>query len=144
MSETHAIHIMEALARRDIAFVQRNAAADATASGGILPGTIPLNAALGVMGALWAAFSNFHLEVTSVRTQDDEVRVEFMWGGIHDHTLNLPVPGLNAIEPTNKSAWVPDVFVYRFVDSKLAAVRVDSPVQGGIPGVLAQLGVVPT
>ena len=38
---------------------------------------------------------------------------------------------------------VPDVFVFRFVDDKIASVRVESPAKGGVLGMLQQLGVLP-
>lgn len=140
MSETLAIQTMEALARRDLAFVLQLASADATASGGVLPGTIPLRDAMQVMGALWAALPDFRVEIIKVNTVGDEVAVDFMWGGTHNSALNLP--GAASIPATGKAVWVADRFALRFGEGTLEAVRVESPAAGGIPGMLAQIGAV--
>lgn len=142
MSEILAIRVMEKLARRD-PNVFPLAQPTATASGGVLPGVIPLSEAMRVMDALWSALSDFNIEINRVHDSDGEIRVEFTWCGTQTATLDLPVPGVNPIAPTNKVVKVPDVFVFRFVDDKIASVRVESPAKGGVLGMLQQLGVLP-
>ncbi len=142
MSETLAIQVMEALPRRDPA-VMNYAQPDATASGGLLPGILPLGAATSVVWAFAEAMSDFRIQIDQIMTVGEAVRVEFTWGGTHDHPLNLPMLGLAPIAPTAKQAWAPEVFVFRFRDGKVSQVRVESPGNGGIPGVLQQLGVTP-
>ena len=142
MSEILAIRVMEALARRDPAVLQL-AQPDATASGGVLPGVIPLSDAMNVMDALWDALSDFNIEIDRVHAADGDVRVEFTWSGTHTTTLHLPIPSMSPIPSTGKLVKVADVFVFRFIDDKIASVWVQSPIKGGIPGMLQQLGVVP-
>ncbi len=142
MSETLAIKVMEALPRRDPA-VMNYAQPDATASGGLLPGILPLGAATSVVWALAEAMSDFRIQIDKIMTVGDAVRIEFAWGGTHDQTLNLSMLGLAPVTPTGKYAWAQEVFIFRFRDNKVSQVRVESPMDGGIPSVLQQLGVMP-
>ncbi|MBL8134547.1 MAG: nuclear transport factor 2 family protein [Anaerolineae bacterium] len=137
MSEMLARKIIEGLARKDSATPA--ATADATASGGMLPGVIPLAGAMQVMQALWAAFDDWGMDIIRTSTRGSEVAVEFMWGGTHTHALNLP--GAPSIPATGKVVWVPDVFIFTIVNERMRSIRVASPLNGGIPGMLAQLGV---
>ena len=141
MSEALAIQIMEGLARKDADFLTSIATKSAVVSGGIFPASLPLGDAMNVMKALWAALPDFHIEVTAVENRADAVAVTFMWGGTQ--TGSLAVPGANPlIPPSGKPVWVADVFVMRFVDDKLVALRINSPDDGGIPAMLAQIGAV--
>jgi hypothetical protein len=143
MSAQIAVQVMEALGKKDIPLALSYATPDATASGGVLPGDIPLGAALQVMGALYGGISDFRFEIQEMQETGDTVSVHFRWGGTHDSMLWLNVAGLPDIPPTGKPIWVNDVFVFTFTNEKVRAVRVDSPAEGGIPGALAQVGAVP-
>lgn len=142
MSETIALLVMEALSRRDPSQIKALSNDDAIASGGVLPRAIPLGDAVQIMDALWTALSDFHVEITKVETKGAEVTVEFMWGGIHDGTLHLPIPGATPISPTRKTVWVSEVFCFTVENDKINTLHVESPVGGGIPGMMAQLGLV--
>jgi hypothetical protein len=139
MSETRAVQTMEALSKRDAQFVQNNLWENATASGGVFPISVPMAVAMTVMSSLWTAFPDFHIEISTVETLGDESAVAFMWGGTNTGWLELP--DATPIPPTGKSVWVRDEFVFRFEGEKIKSVRIASPDGGGIPGLLAQLGV---
>lgn len=143
MSALVAVKIMEAIGKKDVPLTLHYATSDATAHGGILPGQLPLVAALQVMGALYGAISDFKVLIQNIEEHGNSVSVEFQWGGMHDGTLNLSGAGLPMIPATGKPIWVNDLFIFTFNGDKVVAVTVDSPVGGGIPGTLAQVGAVP-
>lgn len=138
MSEMLVRKIMEGLARKDSATPA--AASDATASGGILPGVIPLAGAMQIMQALWSAFDDWGMDIIRTSARGNEIAVEFMWGGTHTHTLSLP--GTPSIPASGKMVWVPDVFIFTILNDKMRSIRIASPTNGGIPGMLAQLGII--
>lgn len=143
MSALLAVKIMEAIGQKNIPLTLSYATHDATANGGILPQEIPLVAALQVMGGLYGGISDFNVVIQNIEEQGNTVAVEFQWGGTHDGALNLTPAGLPMIPPTGKPIWVDDLFIFTFTGNKISAVKVDSPIGGGIPGALAQVNVVP-
>lgn len=51
------------------------------------------------------------------------------------------MPGMPSIPPTGKKVWVKDTYIVTVEGDKISRMEVDSPVDGGIPAALAQLGV---
>lgn len=117
------------------------ATADAVASGGVLPHPMPLMESMGVVGALSTAMPDFKFDIERVTVNGNEATVEVKWGGTNSGPLDLRLPGMPAALPTGKRVSVRDAFVITVHDDKVSHVQVDSPAGGGIPGALAQLGV---
>lgn len=115
---------------------------DAMASGGILPKPLPAMEAFGLVGALKAAFPDIKYEPLQVTVNGDKARVKFQMTGTQTGALSLPMPGLPpSIPPSGKKVKVEDIFVVTVQGEKISHLEVDSPADGGIPAILAQLGV---
>jgi hypothetical protein len=62
-------------------------------------------------------------------------------GGSHTGPLSLPMPGFPTLPGTGKKVSVKDAYLVTVQGDKVSHLRVDSPADGGIPAILAQLGV---
>jgi predicted ester cyclase len=115
--------------------------ADAMASGGVLPQPIPVMEAMKVMDGLTTAFPDLKFEIQQVSVNGNQATVKAMWSGTHTGTLSLPMPGMPGIPPTGKKVSVKDAYTVTVQGDKVSHMRVESPVDGGIPAALVQLGV---
>ena len=113
----------------------------AMASGGVLPMPMPAMEAFGMVGALNTAFPDLKFDVRDVKVNGNEATVKAQVSGTNTGAVNLPMPGMPSIPATGKKVSVPDAFVVTVDGDKVSAMRVDSPAGGGVPGMLAQLGV---
>lgn len=114
---------------------------DAVASGGVLPQPIPAMEAVNLLGGLTTAFPDLKFEVQQVTVNGNQATVNAQWGGTNTGSLSLPMPGMPSIPPTGKKVWVKDTYIVTVEGDKISRMEVDSPVDGGIPAALAQLGV---
>jgi predicted ester cyclase len=115
--------------------------ADAMASGGVLPQPIPVMEAMKVMSGLTTAFPDVKFDVQQVTVNGNQATVKATWSGTNTGPLSLPMPGMATIPPTGKKVSVKDAYVITVQGDKVSHMKVDSPADGGIPGMLAQLGV---
>lgn len=109
-----------------------------------LPGGIARlrkNDFIGLMGTLVQALPDFTFNVRQVEVQGDKVRVTTRWTGTQQGPLTLP--GLSPFPPTGRSIALPETIdEYTVRDDKLAALWIEDVPGGGVPGLLAQLGVI--
>ena len=115
--------------------------ADAVASGGVLPQAIPMMEALKIMSGLTATIPDLKFDVQQVTVNGNQATVKALWGGTQSGPLSLPMPGMPAIPPTGKKVSVKDTYVITVQGDKVSHINVESPADGGIPAMLAQLGV---
>jgi len=92
-----------------------------------------------VIEALRAAMPDFKIAIEKLTVQGDLATVETKWRGTQTAALN--VPGMPVVPPSGKKVLVNDNFVVTVHGDKVTHLQVESPVGGGIPGALAQLGV---
>lgn len=115
--------------------------ADAMASGGVLPQPMPAMEAFNLVAGLTTAFPDLKFEVEDVTVNGNEATVKATWGGTQTGTLDMGMPGMPAVPPTGQKVSVNDTYVVTVQGDKVSHLRVDSPADGGIPAMLAQLGV---
>jgi predicted ester cyclase len=115
--------------------------ANAMASGGVLPQPIPVMEAMKVMAGLTTAFPDVKFDIQQVMVNGNQATVKAQWSGTNTGPLSLPMPGMQTIPPTGKKVSVKDAYVITVEGDKVSHMKVDSPADGGIPGMLAQLGV---
>src|SRR5512140_2165284 len=116
-------------------------APDAMASGGVLPKPMPAMDAFGMVGGLNAGFPDLKYDVKQVTVNGDQATVRAQVSGTNTGTLTLPMPGMTPIPPTGKKVSVPDAYVITVKGDKVSHLTIDSPANGGIPGMLSQLGI---
>ena len=115
--------------------------ADAMASGGVLPQPIPAMEAIKVTSGLITAFPDLKFDIEQVTVNGDQATVKAQWTGTQTGPLSLPVPGMPTVAPTGKKVTVKDTYVITVQGDKASHLRVESPVDGGLPSALMQLGV---
>jgi predicted ester cyclase len=137
--EQVAREIMTAM--KDLKKVEGMLTADAMSSGGALPQPMPAVEAFKVTAGLNAAFPDLKIEVQQVLVNGNQATVKVILSGTQTGTLDLSLPGMPAIPPTGKKVSVRDAYVVTVQGDKVSHFHVDSPADGGIPAILAQLGV---
>jgi len=115
--------------------------ADAVASGGVLPEPMPAMEAFNMIGGLNSGFPDLKFEVEQVTVNGNQATVKAQVSGTNTGPLSLPMPGMPPIPPTGKKVSVKDSYIVTVEGDKVSHLHVDSPADGGIPGMLAQLGV---
>jgi predicted ester cyclase len=115
--------------------------ADAMASGGILPQPIPMMEAMNVMAGLSTAFPDLKFDIQQVIVNGNQATVKVLWSGKNTGSLSLPMPGMPSIPATGKMVSVKDTYIITVQGAKVSHIQVKSPVDGGIPAALAQIGV---
>ena len=121
--------------------VQSMLTADAMASGGVLPQAMPLLEAFKVNAAMFAAFPDLKFDVQEVKVNGNQATVKAIVSGTQTGTLNVPMPGIPPLRPTGKKVSAKDAYVVTVVGDKVSHFQINSPADGGIPAMLAQLGV---
>ena len=111
----------------------------AVASGGVLPQPIPMLEALNIMSGLMAGMPDMKYDIQQVTVNGNQATVNVKWGGTQTGSLSLP--GMPAVPATGKKVSVKDTYILTMQGDKVSHINVDSPADGGIQGVLAQLGV---
>ncbi len=108
---------------------------------GVLPQAMPAMDAFKMVGGLNSGFPDLEFEVQQVTVNGNQAAVKAKVSGTTTTTLSLPMPGMPPIPPTGKKVSVPDVFVVTVQGDKVSQMKVDSPADGGMPAMLAQLSV---
>src|SRR5512141_1045441 len=114
---------------------------DTMASGGVLPQPVLAMEAVNRIGGLNAGVPDLNFEVQPVTVNGNQATVKAMVSGTNTGTMSLPMPGMPPIPPTGKKVSVPDVYVVTVQGDKVSHMQVASPADGGVPAILAQLGV---
>ena len=128
----------------DIEKTKATLTSDAMASGGVLPAPMPAMEAFGIVGGLMSGFPDLKFEVDQVTVNGNQATVNTRVSGTNTGTLSLPVPGLPSnLPPTGKKASAKDTFIVTVQGDKVSHFQVDSPADGGLPVLLAQIGVQP-
>lgn len=116
------------------------ATADAMVSGGVLPQPMPIMATMNIMKGMAAAMPDLKVEVKDVMVKGNDATVNVVVSGTQTAALNLGLPGMPTVAPTGKKVSANDKFVLTVQGDKVSHMHVDSPADGGIPALLAQLG----
>jgi SnoaL-like polyketide cyclase len=115
---------------------------DAMASGGVLPQPMPAMEAFKIIGGLMTAFPDLKFEVEQVTVNGDQATVKTQISGTNTGPLSLPMPGFpSSIPPTGKKVSAKDAFVVTVQGDKVSRLEIASPADGGLPAMLAQIGV---
>jgi predicted ester cyclase len=114
---------------------------DAVASGGVLPQPIPAMEAFNIIAGMKSAFPDLKFDVRQVTVNGNQATVNAEISGTNTGSLSLPLPGMPSIPATGKKVSAPDTFIVTVEGDKVSRLEVDSPSGGGLPAVLAQLGV---
>ena len=125
----------------DVEATKARLAPDAMASGGVLPQPMPAKEAFNLIAGLTTAFPDLKFEVEQVTVNGDQATVKATWGGTQTGALDMGMPGMPAVPPTGKKVSVKDTYIVTVQGDKVSQIQVESPADGGIPAMLAQLGV---
>ena len=126
----------------DVEKTKASLTADAMASGGVLPQPTPALEAFSLIGGLMTAFPDLKFEVEQVTVNGNQATVKAQISGTNTGPLSLPMPGMPSnLPPTGKKVSVKDTYIVTVQGDKASHMQVDSPADGGIPAMLAQLGV---
>jgi len=89
------------------------------------------------------AMPDYRWGVQSTNTQGDQVTVTMRWTGTHTGVFRMSefMPGAPDIPPTGKKLSVADKFIFTVQGNKITGLRIDSPADGGLIGMLQQLGI---
>jgi predicted ester cyclase len=113
--------------------------ADAMASGGALPQALPLSEAVKNAVPFATAFPDFKVDFDSVLVNGNEATVNLHMSGTQTGPFKVGW-GMPDVAATGKKVWVKDAMVVTVQGDKVSKVRIDSPADGGLPGILKQLG----
>lgn len=109
---------------------------------GPVPQPIGKEEFLAVQSAFEDAFQDWSFNSHDEVEQGDAVTVAVQITGTHTHDLVLPIPGMPSIPATGKKVSLPVEHVtYAFKGDKIASLTSDNVPGGGVPGILAQIGV---
>src|SRR5512141_1127127 len=115
---------------------------DAMVSGGVLPQPMPAMEAFSLVGAMTAAFPDLKFDVQKVTVNGNQAIVNVELSGTNTGALSMPLPGMPGMIPaTGKKASVPDTLIVTVEGDKVSRLHIDSPAGGGLPALLAQLGI---
>ena len=126
----------------DVEATKASLTANAMASGGVLPQPMPAMEAFQLIAGLMTAFPDLKFEVEDVVVNGNQATVKAQISGTNTGPLSLPMPGMPSnMPPTGKKVSAKDVFVVTVEGDKVSHLHVDSPADGGLPALLAQVGV---
>lgn len=114
---------------------------DAMVDGGLLPKPMPAMEAFKIVHGLNEAMPDFTIDVQQVDVNGNMATVKARWSGTQTGPLDLGMPGMPTIPPTGKKVSVNDTYLVTVQGDKVSHMTVESPMNGGIPGALSQLGI---
>jgi hypothetical protein len=115
---------------------------DAMVSGGILPQPMPAMEAFKLVGAMRTAFPDLKFDVQKVTVNGNQATVNVELSGTNTGALSMPLPGMPGMIPaTGKKASVPDTLIVTVEGDKVSHLHIDSPADGGLPALLAKIGI---
>jgi predicted ester cyclase len=109
---------------------------------GPVPQPVGKNEFIAIQSAFLRAMPDWSFNSHDEVEERDKVRVAVQITGTHTHELVLPMPGMPPIPPTGKRISLPVEHVeYTLSGNKITSLSSDNVPGGGVPGVLAQMGV---
>ena len=97
---------------------------------------------MGLQSALLTAMPDWKFNAADFKENGDVVTVTFQITGTQTGELSLPMPGMPTLPATGKKVSLPrEVTTFTVKNGKLARLEVASTPDGGVPGILSQLGV---
>jgi predicted ester cyclase len=114
--------------------------ADAMASGGALPQALPIAEVIKNAVPFSTAMPDYKVEFDSVVLNGNEATVNVHMSGTQTGLFKVGF-GFPDVPATGKKVWVKDAMVVTVQGDKVSKVRIESPADGGLPALLAQLGV---
>ncbi|HEY5164957.1 MAG TPA: nuclear transport factor 2 family protein [Acidimicrobiia bacterium] len=110
---------------------------------GPVPEPIDADGFIGLMQALSAGLPNWSYRARDFRAEGpDRVTCTVTVGGTHTETLSLPPLGVSNLAPTGIEARNPDETIHLTVrGDQIANLHADVPPDGGVAGIVRQLGV---
>ncbi|HEY7123818.1 MAG TPA: nuclear transport factor 2 family protein [Ktedonobacterales bacterium] len=107
---------------------------------GVTPQALGKAEFLGFLQSLHTAFPDFKFNETSASESGDTATIKHKITGTHTGTFNIP--GMPAIPATGKKFALPEeASVFTFKDGKSTKYMAHPAPDGGLPGILKQLGV---
>jgi predicted ester cyclase len=111
---------------------------------GPVPQPIDRDGFLGLSKAMAAAMPDWSYQAHDFAEDGDAVTCTVNVGGTHTETLDLAAMGITGVPASGKSARNPDEKITLTIrGDKVAKLHADVPPDGGVAGVLTQIGVTP-
>jgi predicted ester cyclase len=109
---------------------------------GPVPQPIGKQEFLAVQSAFEEAFQDWSFNSHDEVERGDTVTAAVQITGTHSRDLVVPIPGMPPIPATGKRVSLPvEHLTFTFKGDKIASLTSDNTPGGGVPGVLAQIGV---
>lgn len=109
---------------------------------GPVPKPIGKHEFVGLQGALVAAIPDWKFSAGEFKEQGDKVMLKVHISGTHTKLLSLPPMGIQSVPPTGKHVQLPfEPLTITVRNGKATRIESESVEGGGVPGLLAQLGV---
>jgi predicted ester cyclase len=118
--------------------------ADDMVFAGPMPQAIGKREFLGLQGALRAAIPDWKFNASEYKEQGDQVMAKVHINGSNTAPLSLPALGIQSLPPTGKHVQLPyEPITVTVKNGKVTRLEAGHVEGGGVPGLLAQLGVAP-
>ena len=109
---------------------------------GPVPQPIGKREFIAIQSAMVAAMPDWKFNPTDFKQEGDQVTATFQITGTQTRELDLPMLGLPKLPATGKHVSMPkEPVTITLKDGKVSRIEATSVPGGGVPGVLAQLGV---
>lgn len=109
---------------------------------GITPTPLNKQEFLNVHSALNSGLPDFRFNHRIVKETANEVEVSVRLTGTHTKDMQPPIPGMELIRATNRIITMPEEKIRLLIKNNRVAKTFVEPVQnGGLPGLLKQIGV---
>jgi hypothetical protein len=109
---------------------------------GVGPTNLNITEFLGVHRALNTGLPDFRFNHKITKETTDQVDVTVRLTGTHKKDMDAPIPGIGTIKATNKQVRMPEESVHFTVkNDKITNMRLQVVPEGGLPGLLKQIGV---
>ena len=109
---------------------------------GVGPEPLGAKEFLGVHKAFNKGMPDFRFNYKINKVTDNVIETKVMLTGTHIKEMPGPIPGLPNIPATNKTLRMPEEYVtFTIKDNKIQILHLEQIPNGGLPGVLKQLGV---
>ena len=97
---------------------------------------------MGLQMALHAAMPDWKFNATDMKENGDQVTMMVQITGTQTGELSLPMPGFPKVPPSGKKVSLPkEPSTFTVKNGKLTRIDAPASPNGGVPGILMQLGV---
>jgi predicted ester cyclase len=109
---------------------------------GPMPQPVGKKEFIGLQGALVAAIPDWKFNASDYKEQGDKVTLKAHISGTHTKPLTLPPMGIQSLPPTGTRVQLPyESLTVTVKNGKATRIEAEHVEGGGVPGLLAQLGV---